>query len=68
MDERDEYELEVTMRFNVPVTSSQPLDPIEMATHMRERWINNDEELVAALDEAASGEFDLEVKPTFYSS
>lgn len=66
MNETDSYELEVTLTFPVPVTSTLPLDPHEMATHVRERWINEDLELAQVVARAIDEEsFDLQVRPAF---
>lgn len=62
----EEYELEVTMRFAVPVTSSLDLDPVEMATRMREKWINDEGLLKDVLDDAVDEDYDLTVRPVFY--
>lgn len=65
MSQSDGFELEVTLTFTVPVTSSLPLDPHQMATHMRETWINEESQLQEVLLESVFGDYDLEVKPTF---
>ena len=63
--ENDEYELEVTLRFAVPVTSTSLADPHEMATHMRETWINEESQLQDVLTESVFGDYDLQVRPVF---
>jgi hypothetical protein len=68
MNPEDEYELEVTMTFAVPVTSTLPMDPHEMATHMRDTWSTDDDALKRVLEDAAdgvNGDIDLQVKPVF---
>jgi hypothetical protein len=65
VNDDDTYELEVTVTFAVPVSSSLPLDPHEMATHMRETWLNGDPEFKNVLLDATDGDFDLQVKPAF---
>lgn len=67
MNHDGDYELEVTMTFPVPVTSTLPLDPVEMATHMREVWLSEDTVLADLLIEAAGDDFDLQVRPVFGS-
>ncbi len=61
----EDYELDVTFTFTVPVTSSLPLDPHEMATHMRETWMSDDAAFTTVLTEAVESEYDLQVMPTF---
>ncbi len=56
--------LEVTVRFTAPITSALDLDPHQMATHMRETWINDDLAFATVLGEMVqNGDYDLEVKP-----
>lgn len=64
--EGDDYELEVTVTFAVPVTSTLPYGPHEMATHMREQWISEEADLQDVVRDYVKGEFDLQVKPVFY--
>lgn len=63
MNEDETFELEVTLTFAVPVTSSLPLGPHEMATHMRETWINEETVLQDVLLECVNQDFDLQVRP-----
>jgi hypothetical protein len=63
VNDDDTYELEVTVTFAVPVPSSLPLDPHQMATHMRETWINEEKELLVVLTEGVFGDYDLQVRP-----
>jgi hypothetical protein len=63
----DEYELEVTLTFAVPVSSTLPMDPHEMATHMRDTWMSDEGEFAKVLTEANDGmygDLDLQVRPT----
>lgn len=59
----DDYDMEVTVRFAVPVTSRLDLDPHQMATHMRERWIEEPSTFVDVIADALSDDFDLQVRP-----
>jgi hypothetical protein len=61
----DDYELEVTLRFCVPVSSTLPIDPHEMAGRLRETWISEETQLQDALLECVNGDFDLQVRPVF---
>jgi hypothetical protein len=63
--ENDDYELEVTLTFAVPVSSTVLADPHQMATHMRETWINEDSQLQDVLAESVFGDYDLQVRPVF---
>lgn len=65
--ENDDYELEVTLTFAVPVSSSVLADPHEMATHMRETWMNEESQLQDVLMESVFGDYDLQVRPVFVS-
>jgi hypothetical protein len=65
LGENDDYELEVTLTFAVPVTSSLTADPHQMATHMRETWINEETQLQDVLAECVFGDYDLQVRPVF---
>jgi hemerythrin superfamily protein len=60
------YELEVTLRFSVAVTSTLTYDPTEMAMHMRDRWADDEKELEGVVTEGLWGEYDLQVRPAFY--
>ncbi len=61
----DDYVLEVTFTFEVPVTSTLVKDPHEMAVHMQESWMNDDAQMREVLNEAVETEYDLAVKPVF---
>lgn len=63
-----QYALEVTVRFIAPVTSSRPLDPVEMATYMREQWLMDEAQLADVLVEALDGDFDLDVAPSHFDA
>ncbi len=67
VNDDDSYELEVTLTFAVPVTSTLVLDPHQMATHMRETWINEESQLQEVLAESVFGDYDLQVKPVLIS-
>lgn len=56
-------ELEVTFSFLAPITSSLDLDPVQMATHMREHWIEEPGRLERVLQDALTEDFDLAVRP-----
>lgn len=57
-------ELEVTVSFMAPITSSLELDPVQMATHMRELWIDEPTKLEKVVQEALNDDFDLNVRPS----
>jgi hypothetical protein len=62
----DEYELEVTLTFSVPVTSTLAMGPHEMATHYRETWLSEDpDQLKNVLIDVVDDDYDLQVKPVF---
>lgn len=61
--DNDGIELEVTLTFAVPVTSTLVKDPHEMATHMRETWMSEESQLQDVLAESVFGDYDLQVKP-----
>jgi hypothetical protein len=63
--ENDDYELEVTLTFAVPVNSSVLADPHQMATHMRETWMSEETQLQDVLAESVFGDYDLQVRPVF---
>jgi hypothetical protein len=63
VNDEDTYELEVTLTFAVPVTSTLPYDPHEMATHMRETWMSEESQLQDVLAEVVWRDYDLTVKP-----
>ncbi len=63
MIDPEDYELEVTLTFAVPVTSTLPYDPHEMATHMRETWANEESQLQDVLAASVFGDYDLQVRP-----
>ena len=65
VNEDDPFELEVTLTFAVPVNSTLVLDPHEMATHVRETWMNEDANFQNVLIDAVNGDYDLQVKPKF---
>ena len=56
-------EMEVTVSFMAPITSSLDLDPVQMATHMREMWIDEPTKLEKVVQEALNEDFDLSVRP-----
>lgn len=56
-------EMEVTLSFLAPVTSSLDLDPAQMATHMREQWIEEPTKFERILQEALNEDYDLSVRP-----
>lgn len=60
-----DYRLEVTVVFDVPVTSTLPLDPFEMATRMRETWMDDDIEFTKLLADVPDLDYDLRVVPVF---
>ncbi len=59
----DVVELEVTVSFMAPITSSLDLDPVQMATHMREVWIEEPIKLEKVIQDALTEDYDLAVKP-----
>ena len=67
----DDYELDVQLRFAVPVTADLDLDPGEMAAYMRERWLSDEQELhglIKVLTQAAlDQDVDVVVRPAFTS-
>lgn len=62
----DGMALEVTYTFTVPVLSTLPMEPTEMASHMREEWMNDDSALLGLLSESVDSDFDMKVQPVFY--
>ena len=47
------------------MTSTVLADPHQMATHMRETWINEESQLQDVLAESVFGDYDLQVRPVF---
>jgi hypothetical protein len=65
-EEPETYELDVTLTFAVPVTSSLDLDPHQMATHMLETWSNDPTLLLEVVKDAMYEDFDLKVAPALF--
>jgi hypothetical protein len=63
----DEYELEVTVTFAVPVTSSLALEPQQMAAHMRVLWMSDDIAFAHLMNELAVFDYEVQVRPVFTS-
>jgi hypothetical protein len=62
-DEPEGTELEVTIRFLTPITSTLDLDPQQMATHFFEMWMADPTTLSDVVTEALGDDFELEVHP-----
>ncbi len=62
-DADEDLELEVTLTFPVPINSTLGYEPREMATHMRDRWVEDPEELLEVVANGISDEYLLQVKP-----
>lgn len=56
-------EMEVTVSFMAPVTSSLDRDPSQMATYMRETWIEEPGALGKVITDALDDDYDVSVKP-----
>lgn len=62
----DNFEMEVTLRFAVPVAYTAADDPHRQAQVMRERWVEEPDQLVKFIGEALADDFDLTVVPVQY--
>ncbi len=62
LDPDETTELLVTLSFPVPVTRVDG-GARELATQLRERWLEEPEQLSAVLDVALGDEYDLQVQP-----
>lgn len=61
----DQYTLEVTFRFDLPVDADLAPGPHDAATRLWELLAGDEGELRRALELATSTEFDLNVRPVF---
>jgi hypothetical protein len=62
----DNFEMEVTLRFAVPVAYTSADDPHRQAQVMREGWVEEPDQLVTFIAEALADDFDLTVVPVEY--
>lgn len=62
----DDYQLQVTVTFEIPAPAGPDLDPHEMAAHTRERFLS-DLDVSSALQQAvADDDYQLNIRPVFY--
>jgi hypothetical protein len=61
MDDDDVTEMRVTVTFPVTVNTSDDVGPRELATQLRDRWVDEPETLRPIIDQALVDEYDFTV-------